>query len=186
MAKRGRPTKKAKPGTKASLGLRVTANVKDRLEHAAKLSGRTQSQEAEYRIERSFDRADLLPELLQAAYGDQCAGMLLLFGDILREATASADFLGNNTEWPNGRLQNSYTFEVAEKAVAELFGRLASKTTANHDLADMIKEGMRQLGWPDPAKRIAEQALKRAMIDTDRAKQIRSLLGPLAPSRGVQ
>ncbi len=44
MHRRGRPTKQTKPGTKASLGLKVTAHVKGRLEEAAKLSGRTQSQ----------------------------------------------------------------------------------------------------------------------------------------------
>lgn len=54
MARRGRPTKTAKPGTKVSLGLKVTAMVKGLLEAEAAKSGRTQSQEAEYRLERSF------------------------------------------------------------------------------------------------------------------------------------
>lgn len=64
MAKRvGRPTKAAEPGRKVSLGLKVTPAIKDRLEQSAHEAGRTQSQEAEYRLERSFDRQNLLNEL---------------------------------------------------------------------------------------------------------------------------
>jgi hypothetical protein len=51
----GRPTKPAVEGTRVSLGLRVTAEVKNKLEEAAIKSGRSISQEAELRIERSFE-----------------------------------------------------------------------------------------------------------------------------------
>lgn len=61
--RRGRPTKKAKSGTKVSLGLKVTASVKARLEDAAAKSGRTQSQEAEHRLERSFRDDEIMSEL---------------------------------------------------------------------------------------------------------------------------
>ena len=50
----GRPTKKPKAGERVSLGLRVTADMKKRLDAAAASSGRSQSQEAEMRLERSF------------------------------------------------------------------------------------------------------------------------------------
>lgn len=78
MAKRGRPTKQAEPGAKASLGLKVTPAIKTRLEEAAAASGRTQSQEAEFRIERSFDRQDLLSEVLIASFGRRQAGYIQL------------------------------------------------------------------------------------------------------------
>lgn len=52
--KRGRPTKAPTPGERASLGLRVTAEMKEKLDRAASQNGRSQSQEAEYRLERSF------------------------------------------------------------------------------------------------------------------------------------
>jgi hypothetical protein len=81
MARLGRPTKKAKPGTKASLGLKVTATLKARLEEAAAESGRTQSQEAEYRLERSFDRLNLLREVLELGYGRELAGLVQTIGD---------------------------------------------------------------------------------------------------------
>ncbi len=63
---RGRPTKAPKRGeTRVSLGLRVTAEVKRRLDAAAKKTGRSQSQEAEFRLERSFEHDDIFggPEM---------------------------------------------------------------------------------------------------------------------------
>jgi hypothetical protein len=49
--RKGRPLKVATPGTRVSLGLKVTASTKARIDEAAGLSGRTQSQEAELLIE---------------------------------------------------------------------------------------------------------------------------------------
>jgi predicted transcriptional regulator len=51
----GRPTKAPLPGERVSLGLRVTAEIKRKLDEAAEKSGRSQSQEAELRLERSFE-----------------------------------------------------------------------------------------------------------------------------------
>ena len=80
MAKRGRPTQEATPGTKVSLGLTVTADLKARLDQEARRTGRTQSQEAQWRLERSFDRQDLLDEVLALAYGPQTAALLSVLG----------------------------------------------------------------------------------------------------------
>src|SRR4051812_38494420 len=48
--KLGRPTKPAVAGERAMLGLRVRAEIKEALEKAAEASGRSQSQEAEFRL----------------------------------------------------------------------------------------------------------------------------------------
>jgi len=55
----GRPIKPALPGERPSLGLKVTAATKALIEALARASGRTQSQEAEFLIERclQYDRA---------------------------------------------------------------------------------------------------------------------------------
>jgi hypothetical protein len=50
----GRPRRTPKPGERVVLGLRVTPDLKHQLDAAAELSGRSQSQEAEFRLERSF------------------------------------------------------------------------------------------------------------------------------------
>jgi hypothetical protein len=80
VAKRGRPTQEATPGTKVSLGLTVTADLKARLDEEAQRTGRTQSQEAQWRLELSFDRQDLLNEVLTLAYGPQTAALLSVLG----------------------------------------------------------------------------------------------------------
>lgn len=69
VARVGRPTKDAAPGSKASLGLKIIPSLKVRLEREAANNGRTQSQEAEARLERSFDHQDLINDLLAAARG---------------------------------------------------------------------------------------------------------------------
>jgi TraY domain-containing protein len=51
----GRPTKAPTPGERNHLGLRVTAELKQRLEQAAERAGRSLSQDVEMRLERSFD-----------------------------------------------------------------------------------------------------------------------------------
>jgi hypothetical protein len=80
VAKRGRPTQEATPGTKVSLGLTVTAGLKARLDQEAQRTGRTQSQEAQWRLELSFDRQDLLDDVLTLAYGPQTAALLSVMG----------------------------------------------------------------------------------------------------------
>jgi len=51
----GRPAIAAKQGQKATLGIRATAELKDRLIAAANRNDRSLSQEAELRLERSFE-----------------------------------------------------------------------------------------------------------------------------------
>jgi hypothetical protein len=62
----GRPMKAPARGKRVSLGLKVTADIKRRLDAAAQASGRTQSQEAEYRIELSYQYQRALGDFEQA------------------------------------------------------------------------------------------------------------------------
>ena len=52
----GRPTKFPNAGERVPLGLRVTPDIKLKLDAAAEKNGRSQSQEAEFRLEQSFGR----------------------------------------------------------------------------------------------------------------------------------
>ena len=74
------------------MGLKVTSDIKKRLDNAARASGRTQSQEAEARLERSFDHQELLPQVLGLTYGRQLAAMLLMLGDAMKATGESAGF----------------------------------------------------------------------------------------------
>lgn len=58
MARMGRPTKAPKGDERVSLGLRVTADIKRKLDTAAVKNDRSQSQEAEFRLEQSFNEED--------------------------------------------------------------------------------------------------------------------------------
>ncbi len=84
----GRPPKVADPGTRVSLGLKVTAETKAQLESLARASGRTQSQEAEAAIERGRILGDL------ADAGPAVANVLQ---EMLRAASSTVDALGDPT-----------------------------------------------------------------------------------------
>lgn len=119
--KRGRPTKTAIPGDRASLGLRVTADLKSRLEQAAEASGRSQSQEAELRLERSFEKEDLLPEVLSLAYGRPMAGILMLLGRAMHDAGSSSGFASTFTlEGSLNWFDDPYAFDQAAQAASRV------------------------------------------------------------------
>jgi predicted transcriptional regulator len=59
----GRPMKKAASGRLVSMGMKVPASLKERLDAAAIASGRTQGMEAAARIERSFDHEWIVSEI---------------------------------------------------------------------------------------------------------------------------
>jgi hypothetical protein len=66
----GRPPKAPTPGKRVALGLKVTSEIKQRLDEEARKSGRTQSQQAELMIERSFTQEAAFggAEMRQMAY----------------------------------------------------------------------------------------------------------------------
>lgn len=76
----GRPTVSPKAGEKVSVNLRIPSELKRRLTEASELSERNLSQEVEYRLTRSFDRADILSEAISLAYGPKVGGLLMLLG----------------------------------------------------------------------------------------------------------
>jgi hypothetical protein len=59
----GRPTRPPRPGERVTLGLRVSADMKRKLERDAVKNGRSLSQEAEFRLERSYDRDEIFTHL---------------------------------------------------------------------------------------------------------------------------
>jgi hypothetical protein len=95
--RRGRPSL----GERVGLGLRVTPELKQLIDDAAKRSGRSQSQEVEFRLERSFERQHLLPDALELSYGRRLAGILLLMGSAMASAVRfSGKEPTTDEEWP--------------------------------------------------------------------------------------
>ena len=106
----GRPKKVPTPGERVSLGLRVTAEIKTRLDQAAESAGRSQSQEAELRLERSFETEDRLG-------GPQLVDLIETIASVMKSTGERAGFtetgkLTNRGEW----LALPYAFDQATKA----------------------------------------------------------------------
>ena len=79
---------------RSALSFRVAPELKGRLEDAAVKRGRSLSQEAEFRLERSFETEGLLIDVLLLAFGgDQVlADEIISYGDMIR-SIRSADRL---------------------------------------------------------------------------------------------
>jgi hypothetical protein len=121
--KKGRPRAVApKSGERVPLGLRVTANLKRNLDRAAERSGRSQSQEAEMRLERSFER----DSQIEATWGSReihaIAGLL---GAVMYDA-----LLPHLKANPSARLlQNPAAFGDASAAIAQILVGMRPKNT---------------------------------------------------------
>jgi hypothetical protein len=74
-AKRGRPPKPPAARKRNNLTIRVRDRLKADLEAQAADNQRSLSEEAENRLERSFDRQDLLAETLELAFGREAGGL---------------------------------------------------------------------------------------------------------------
>ena len=79
----GPPKREPKEGERVALSLRMTPALKRKLDSSAEAGGRSQSQEAEFSLERSFDRTDLLSEVMTLAYGKELAGVVMMIGEVM-------------------------------------------------------------------------------------------------------
>ena len=106
----GRPTKAARPGERVSLGLRVTADIKSKLDNAATRSDRSQSQEAEFRLERTFADDDRLG-------GPRLVELLEAMASAMRITGQTASLLFSDNVMKQGQwLGLPYAFDQATKA----------------------------------------------------------------------
>ncbi len=77
----GRPARHAAERLSKNRTFRVRGQLDEQLQAAAAASGRSVSEEIEYRLSRSFEKQDLLPEILTLKFGDTLAKMLMRVGD---------------------------------------------------------------------------------------------------------
>jgi hypothetical protein len=108
------PTRQRKAGERVPLGLRVSVDLKNKLDQASLVSGRSQSQEAELRLEQSFMIEDRLLDAWGLLYGPSGRDLMRLIGVAIRHAPTS------NHDW----LADSLQYElVAESIIALLSGK---------------------------------------------------------------
>ena len=108
----GRPIKAPKPGERVQLGLRVTPEMKKRLEKAAIKNGRSISQEAELRLERSLD----VSRHLVIAQGDLWSPVLLHKGNLL---VALGDNPNDYPILPSKRRQDLFNQHIITLGIEE-------------------------------------------------------------------
>ena len=116
----GRPrTRSDGPGD--YVGFRAPRELKERLEAAAARNGRSLSTEAQIRLEKSFEKQELLVGALELAYGPRLAGILFLLGEMMSEVGASAAFAsGESVEAMRSWLDDPFAYDQAITAVYDI------------------------------------------------------------------
>jgi hypothetical protein len=181
MKRPGRKPHIANRGTRAALGLKVTHEIKNKLDGAAKANGRTQSQEAEARIEQTFQMQDLLDQVLTLAYGAQLAGLMMAIGRAMKTAGSTTALNVTNSydamdHWPEYRAAFDEAFEAA-KSVLQHYRQRAGAAPYDEPLGG-DREYRESFG-----KRLAEQIVNEidrpsnAGFDPPFARKINALLG---------
>jgi hypothetical protein len=128
----------AQPGTRAALGLRVTYAVKNQLDVAAKQNGRTQSQEAEVRLENSFRNERVLDEVIDLHFGHANGDLLLsVFGAVLSAATEAWRTQSHTGDWIDDTATQKAVASLLRSLAAGLEGS-AEPTNPNPTLAELL------------------------------------------------
>lgn len=131
--RRGRPSREPTQGERVGLSLRVTPQTKRDLDHAAEMSGRSLSQEAESRLEQSFQEETRIPEIMNRIYGSQLADFLMSIGSILREWGPQVGYsLTRTVEGAHNWFDLRFAFDQAKEAI------------------DLVMEAIRPVGGPEP------------------------------------
>jgi hypothetical protein len=122
---RGRPAKPESERRRSNLTLRAHDDMRAKLEKGANAYGRSLSEEAEFRLNHSFEVESQFDQMLDLAFGSQLGGLMMLIGYLLRDVGNSAGFGSTFTlvgakEW----LNNPYAFDQATKALAALMEQL--------------------------------------------------------------
>jgi hypothetical protein len=173
--RRGRPTVAARPGEKATLGIRASARLKERLEEASKENGRSLSQEAELRLERSFERERGLPELMALKFSPRLAALLILIGETCRRTGIIVDHHTHDAlpsvgdEWTD----HHHAFDYASMAANLLWKsarpegeapQLDSKTRKRVDglVSQFVNETINDIKHPEKARTLRDAPLLHA------------------------
>jgi len=115
-ARVGRPRTRAE-GPGDYVGFRAPRELKERLEAAAARSGRSLSTEAQIRLEKSFEKQDLLGGALELAYGPHLAGILMLASEVTSEVGRLGGFTsGASGEAMDNWLEDPFAYDQAAAA----------------------------------------------------------------------
>jgi hypothetical protein len=164
MIKPGRALKPGTPGEKSLLGVRVTAELKARLDQAAHESGRSQSAEAEARLEKSFDRQGLLVEVLDIAYGSKITGILLMLAAVMDAVARFQAHEGDEDESQTLRAAMT-VLEAALPTEVQASGQLAGPAMAVGLVATLSKKSVGRTPFRTPELEAIRALVDPAVID---------------------
>jgi hypothetical protein len=138
------------------LGLRVTLSIKEQLDKCARDSGRSQSQEAEIRLENSFRDQNLAVDALRLAFGPELLAFMLLIGRSTRNIGAAFDlFAGSGIGEASAWFHSPFAFDQAMAAVARIGDQL--RPEGNGAPPDALSE------MPDFAKGLGQREADRVI-----------------------
>ena len=168
----GRPGRPRSPGERVPTSVRLSTDIKAKLLKAALDSGRSQSQEAELRIEQSFKTKDYLLDALDLAYGPEFTALLLTLATAMQLTGTRAIFAsGETVEGFEKWMTDPYAFAQAAEAasvILEAF-RPGDKASAAGPVNN-LGEGMAALALT------AIRSPRHHLGKEDWAKQIRGRL----------
>jgi hypothetical protein len=157
-AHRCRPRVARQPGERATLALRLPGEVFNQLSQAAESKGRALSNEAEIRLEGSFQCQRMLDQILELTYGRQLATILLLLGNAMEEAARQAVYqrppytLKDFDNW----MADPAAFRQATEAAQAVLSGL--KPAGDAGVPETVPAGLRE-DWSKLGETYARQLL---------------------------
>ena len=128
--------------------------LRARLAAEAKEKGVSMNAEAIERLEQTFRIESLLPAILDLAYGRQTAGLLLLIGYCMKDASKRAIFVGPGTvEAVENWVSNPWAYDHGFEAICSVLSALRPpgkpeppKLTLTKGLPEPVRSTLNQSG----------------------------------------
>jgi hypothetical protein len=142
-------SKGAEAGKRYPLNMRTTFEVRRELERAAAATGRSLAQEAEHRIQQTFQNQKVLQEALDLAFGPQISGLLMVIGDVMRATAQTVAFTTSGDPSIENWTEEPLIYDAVVRAVSTVFdqhhpsGEMLSEEKAARPIsADDIAQGI--------------------------------------------
>jgi hypothetical protein len=161
--------------------MRTTFEVRRNLEAAAKVSGRSLAQEAEYRLERSFLGQQLMFDAMEFGYGEGTAGILLILGDLMNLIRAST--LGATGDASREWWNNKYAFDQAKKGIDVILSALEPGGEIELPTSSPGSDVYFKLFGERQAKSLLDAITSETRPDIARQRRIVPLLGRTLTNR---
>lgn len=164
------------------LNVRMREGLRAKLEQSAKRNLESLNREVVDRLERSFDRQDLLIEALSLTYGRRLAGLLMVIGRALQDAgrqgAFAADMRSNRENW----MDVPFAYQQAVVAALSVMDKLKPSgelTGPSKSYVDIFKGANAEHIGVITAMSLTEAVKGKASPDLRRwAAPIRELLEP--------